>query len=269
MCAFIDELVDVFSDDDAELGTRPSKNLHPYLPKISSGAIPETLHPKLAETQVADASHDKFETASSEATSSPREPRQYLPSPTFKHHRYLPLPKASEEPTEECNHEKVQMVSDTVASVDRHVEAPTAAESQAKLFRPPSSGMLHKYLFQSSQDLLDTAPIADGKLAVDVPIEKHIDTASEGRASESRVEESREVQKEKLDIDALIAALPSEVVEPKPVFIEKVMAEPNVVLQANPELHASVSSFLGSPVHVAVRADGFSGSELHFRVPVR
>jgi hypothetical protein len=194
MCAFIDDLLDAFGDD-----VESRSNLHPYLPETSGQIADETPHDKLKLQLPTYSSEDEVAALPVEMASSPR-----AYSPTNKHHRYLPLPKASEQLAEDSNQEKASIVSSTAISVGGDRDVFDATEDKVKPFRRNTS--LHSYLCEAT-----TSPV------------------------------------KKLDIDAMLAALPPHVTEAdKPISCHMPMyANPKEVLETNPDLHGQIGLFLG------------------------
>jgi hypothetical protein len=227
MCAFIDDLVDAFGDD-VDLGA--AKIVHPYLPKTSSEVADEATHDKLTVELATNASEDDVATSPVEMVESPRE-RSY--SPTRRHHRYLPMPKAPEQPSENSKQEKAEVVSDVAISVEADKDAPTAIEEKAKPFRRINS--MHLYLHDagtSEQGSLDSSSLTDDKQ------NKNHESCDKKGSDESALM--------KLDIDAMLAALPPRVPEVETVTTccSPMYATPEMVLEANPDLHGRMSAFL-------------------------
>jgi hypothetical protein len=224
MCAFIDDLLDAFGDE-----VESRSNLHPYLPETYGETADETPHGKLKVQLWTYNSEDEVVASSVEMASSPR-----TYSPTNKHHRYLPLPKASQQLAEDSNQENAKIVSSTAISVDGGRDVPNATEDKVKPFRPNTS--LQPYLFEATtheQGSLDSTWLEGEKQNRD------LESRNSGVSKESPVE--------KLDIDAMLAALPPHVTEAdKPISCHMPMyANPKEVLETNPDLHGQIGLFLG------------------------
>jgi hypothetical protein len=224
MCAFIDDLLDAFGDD-VEMGT--AKIVHPYLPKTASEVADEAPHGKLSIQLATNTSEDDVVTSPAEMVPSPSS-RPYLPSPR-KHHRYLPVPKTPEQLDEHSKQEKAEILSDVAISVAADRDVQTAIQETAKPFRRNNS--LHSYLLDAGKTEecpLDSSTLTDEKQNKDL----------ERRSNESAAM--------KLDIDAMLAALPRQVAEVEKVTTLRApkCATPEMILEANPELHSRMSAFL-------------------------
>jgi hypothetical protein len=232
MCAFIDDLLDAFGDD-VEFGT--AKSVHPYLPKTSSEITDEAPHDKLSIQLATKTSEDDLLTSPAEIAPSPSG-RPYLPSPTRKHHRYLPLPNAPEQLAGHSKQEKAEIASDVAISLEADRDVPKAIQEKAKPFRRNNS--LHSYLLdagKTEQGSLDSSSLVDERQ------DKDLESRDKRRDNESVVM--------KLDIDAMLAALPPQVAEVENVATCRTpkYSTREMILEANPELHSRMSAFLCEP----------------------
>jgi hypothetical protein len=256
MCAFIDELVDAFGDE-VDLAQGMGKNLHPYLPKASSIAVDETLHDKRVVQEEAVLSQ-ATNVVPTEIVLPSSKPGTYLPSPSGKHHPYLPLPKkiehASKASDEHPFFANAVDVEDCVAAA--------ATEEEVKPFRLPRNSSVHSYLCRDSStsedDSMDSSADTCAK-------EHHV---CEFRNTGDAKEDS---PTEKLDIDAMLAALPpkTEKVAEGTSSIKTEYANPLAVLQANPELHCRMTSFLCYDIVARSWPQSDLMNVMQFNVPVR
>jgi hypothetical protein len=248
MCAFIDELVDVFGDD-AEFGTGAYKGVHPYLLKASPEVADKPRHEKLGLQIATDDSQDEVVAPPAETVLSPSRPRPYLPSPSHRH--YLPLPKSSEQLAEASRQEKCEVVSDVAVPVDGEKDISATTEGKAKPFRRPNSSV-HLYLFEAEDSDLESV---DSTAVPEDPLSRQV-------SGESTVEK-------KLDIDALIRALPPKEAEPETIvthYITTQQVSPKDVWEANPELKARMAEFL---CHETKLGYDVLTHDMHFRVAAR
>jgi hypothetical protein len=268
MCAFIDELVDAFGDE-VDLGQGMGKNLHPYLPKASSVAVDETLHDKLVVKEKA-VLPQATNVAPAEMALTSSKPSTYLPSPSGKHHSYLPSPKKSEQASDEHPFfaKSVDVDSDEhpffakSVDVEEDCAVAAAAEDEVKPFRLPRNSSVHSYLCRSSTTSEDDSMASPADTCAKEDHECEVQNAVDG---------NEDSPTEKLDIDAMLAALPpkTEKIAEGNSFMKTEYANPLAVLQANPELHCRMTSFLCHDIVARSwpRCDFTNG--MQFNVPVR
>jgi hypothetical protein len=222
MCAFIDELVDVFADD-VESRANVCKNLHPYLPRSSSEVKDAAPPGKLSENETE--LHEGAVVAVSAGTVPSQTKQQaYRPSASGKHHQYLPPPKASKQFAKESIQDNFEGAS-KIALADDDEKPLTVTVDEVKPFRRHHDS-LHPYLRNkpntSKQAPLDSAAIADEKVIAHVAPR---------------------------DFD--------------------VYANPKLVLEANPELHDFMFSFLGIDMKGGSWPQRDFETGIEFLVPVR